>query len=792
MPPVPPKKRAPQHPIHGRTYSTRGAPKPPPKVHSRKGSRIAVGIHQIEDELKTSSNSFHSSARSSFQSPKRPRALARDRAGGHGNVNIDPQSSPQLAMLSLSSPHNRSQTANVSATMLRTPGKEFHQRASTGLQVGIGADIKSLVTSPVRVRRFGRLTGVIRATQDLNTLGSRSYTIKMWGSVGFSNALHRAQESKASIKKFTAMLEEWSSIVANVGKKVESTFRAAPAKVPQERSMQRLWSSIRGLARQKTDEYYPPEETGSLGLSTKLAALAQGLRVSKGMVKRSMQRYQDVRTKLIKELEDAKSRTDAANAELKIAESKYNSTVQEQSKTEASENASQVTLDKVWQKVDQAKKIKIKKEHHLMFCRNELTAIQRKHDFVCARMQSLFEMKERECQCKLKHTLKFLATQIDMVMHGLQRSTNTMLTSTKDLNFTGDLQEFLRNSRTATSGTPTNGNLDLSAVNYDSKKEVLSSVLGLKGFNEAIAHAHRNINVIKTLELALETAAEAQESEIKLMKKWISSYAQRSTTGAIFTVHDGYSLVPAFNALARAVEEMLRYWISMQEQYQRFERGLHSLRTELKAKVKFQQKQHDQEIRAFEQAKNEFEKAEKELKKARSEQDAAVDKHHAAQKAADRGEQVRSKIFGWGGDDVNKLKNKMDQKIKEYNKAVDTLKRKKEGLQRATKLLEERTKKQLDEMQKSEKKRYDTIQALANTFGEERVKRLNGVQSVLQEAYKNAELCDIHDNVQRFIAKNETRASPPDYVRADYQSSFGYYFHAEPTTPADVRGIMWL
>ena len=61
------------------------------------------------------------------------------------------------------------------------------------------------------------------------------------------------------------------------------------------------------------------------------------------------------------------------------------------------------------------------------------------------------------------------------------------------------------------------------------------------------------------------------------------------------------------------------------------------------------------------------------------------------------------------------------QKIKEYNKCVDTLKRKKDALERATEVLEQRTKKQLDQMEANEKKRCETIQQLASAFAEEHV-----------------------------------------------------------------------
>ena len=32
----------------------------------------------------------------------------------------------------------------------------------------------------------------------------------------------------------------------------------------------------------------------------------------------------------------------------------------------------------------------------------------------------------------------------------------------------------------------------------------------------------------------------------------------------------------------------------------------------------------------------------------------------------------------------------------------------------------------------------------------------------------------------------------PDYVIDDYKRCFGYLFHAEATTPSDVKGVMWI
>mmetsp|Transcript_2538 Transcript_2538/g.4985 ORF Transcript_2538/g.4985 Transcript_2538/m.4985 type:complete len:1661 (-) Transcript_2538:316-5298(-) len=662
-----------------------------------------------------------------------------------------------------------------------------------------GTNNRKLPPSPAGIQRLSQRmksttsrSGVITATQDYNTLGSLSYTCSLWGNVGFNTAKERSQASKTSIKKLTTMLEEWAEIVKQVGRKVESSYRSTPARISQETSMLELWKTMRNLARSKYVEYYPPDDGKGSGLSTKISALAQGLRVSKGTVKRSTLRYQVLRDKLIQEVEDAKAKRNIADGELKTAEAKFSAVCSEQARTEKAAEASQVTLDRVWLKVDQAKKVKIKREHHLMYCDNELKAITRKHDFVTARMQSLFEMKERESQSKLKHTLKFLATQCELALHGIRHSTVEILGAAQKLDFKADLKEFLGSVMVSKSASHKRVELSSYAMS-SSEHPTLAGVLGLRGFDRAIAYANRNIVATKSMESALETAAEAQEYEIKLMRKWLSTYAKRSSTGVIFRVHDGYSLIPAFNTLARVVEEWIKYMSSLHEQYIRFERGLHSLRTELKAHVKFQQKQHEGERKAYEQSKAERDKAERDLKRARSEREAAVEKHANAQKAADRGEAPKKSMFGrWGKEDIHKLKSKMDLKIKEYNKCVDTLKRKKDALERATQVLEQRTKKQLDQMEANEKKRSETIQQLASAFAEEHAKRLEHLLSVLNDAYKAADTCDLHDNIQRFLKKNQVTAKPPEYVMEDYHRNFGYYFHVEPITPSDIRGIIWL
>eukprot|EP00468_Gymnochlora_sp_CCMP2014_P013813 CAMPEP_0167754294 /NCGR_PEP_ID=MMETSP0110_2-20121227/8189_1 /TAXON_ID=629695 /ORGANISM="Gymnochlora sp., Strain CCMP2014" /LENGTH=1479 /DNA_ID=CAMNT_0007640155 /DNA_START=868 /DNA_END=5307 /DNA_ORIENTATION=- len=746
----PPAKRAPLHPKReSRMSFSASKPALPAKVHSRNTSRIAIDPTAIVQRRLSGTRDF------AVSSPR-----ARSPRGG--------KSAPVIPCLDTSIRSSRVSSAARSPAKIREIG------------------IRSLVASPKTTKKFDPNTNnVIRATDSMNLVqeGVMSYTIDMWGYRGFDFALAQSQHSKSVIKKLTQMLEEWHQIAVQVGRKAETAWKGMPSVVNQERTMNRLWSSLRGTAHSKLIEYLPQEDNSGLGLSAKLTALAQGLRVSKGMVKKSMFRYQDLRTKLTKEVEEAEQRRDSAAHELKLAESKFALALQEQQKIEKSDGPSQVTLDRVWAKVDQAKKVKLKRAHHLMSCENELTAIVRKHDFVFARMQALFEMKERECQCKLKHSAKFLILSLDDALSQLLSSTIQFLNASKELDFKGDLTEFLR-SRNATPGR-----LDLQTDGLSPK---LSTVLGLRGFDKAIQHANRNIAVIKTMESALEASAEVQEGEIKSMRKWMSQFAKRSSTGPIFSLHNGHTLVPAFNSIARGVEKLLQYWVALQEQYVRFERGLHSLRTELKAKVKFQQKQHESELRSFDQARAECERAERELKKARSEQDAAIDKHHSAQKAADRGESKRTGLFRWGTDDLHKLKSRMDQKIKEYNKAVDTLKRKRDALDRAKSLLEVRTGKQLDQMQATDMKRYETVKTLATNFAEERVKRLQYVISVLREAQKTADNVQIDENIQRFLKKNKTGLGVPPYVTEDYKRSFGYYYHVETATPSDGRRLIWL
>jgi len=628
----------------------------------------------------------------------------------------------------------------------------------------------------------------------MNNLGELSYTLDMWGGDGFEKALARATETKSSVKKFTTMLEEWSAIVSQVGRKYEAAWKSTPAKVAQETSMMRVWDALRNISKRKMDEYIVDcGKKSGIGFAAKLSGLAQALRVTKGMIKRSMNRYGDYRARIIREVEEAKARRDAAANELKTAEAKYAAVVGEQARTEQTEQASQITLDRIWLKVDQAKKVKTKREHQLMYAENELRAITRKHDFVFARIQSLYEMKERECQCKLKHTLEFLTIQMDTLVTGLRGSTLALHQAAASLEFKNDLKEFLANAVVVTSNSHKRINLESYNQTTDSKEPNMADSLGLKGFDRALKHANRNCGAIKSMELAIEAAIESSEVEIKLMRKWLLQYAKRSSTGVIFNVHDGYSLVPAFNYLAKVVEEMMRFWQLQIEQFQRFERGLHSLRNELKAHVKFVQKQHETELKAFDQAKSERDRAERELKKAKGEQDVAMEKHHEAQKAADRGEPVKKKhIFRWGKDDVHKLKAKMDQCIKKHNKCVDALQRKKEALKTANDLLEQRTRKNLDQMQATEQKRVDTIQQLATAFSEERAKRLHHILQLVHEAIQSAENCDLHANIQRFIKKNKTKEESPDYVKEDFQRSFGYYFHAEPRTPEDTRGVIWL
>eukprot|EP00466_Bigelowiella_natans_P004145 jgi/Bigna1/86240/estExt_fgenesh1_pg.C_90089 len=780
-PPVPPKKRAPMHPtrasasksfsVESKSSNQEQPPAPPPKVHSRNTSRVTHS---------------HTRARSRTREYGRNRHIGGGSRGGgsHGY---------SLSVVDIKD-YMRSTTTG--RTLPTTPmghkaGGTSNVRLAINSQHVDRRRAYSAAPSPAQ----SGATGVMTATADQNTFGSFTYVIDLWGSSGFATSLAQATHSKQAIKKLTGMLEEWASIASQVGKKFEATWKGYPIKVPQEGTMQRLWEAMRVSIRRKMDEYLNGSHDGKSagrgdGLATKLSGLAQGLRMSKGMIKKSMLRYTEARSKLMKEVEEAKSRMEGAEAELKKAEASYAHVCGEQKRTEKEDHASQVTLDRIWQKVDQTKKVKKKREHQLMYYRNELNAITRKHDFVFARMLALYEMKERECQCKLKHTLKFLISQFEMTMQGLKKSILEIHHAAHSLAFKTDLKEFLSEVLVNRSTSIKTATDNLSA--YDVGEEPkMSEVLGLKGFDKAIAYANRNIGVIKTIEVSLEAAAESQEIETKLMRKWLSQYARRSSTGVIFSVHDGYTLVPAFNALARCVEEMIKYWQGMHELYGRYESGLHSLRVELKAHVKFQQKQHDAELRSHDIARQERDKAERELKKARQEQDAAIDKHHTAQKAADRGEAVKKNFFKWGKDDVHKLKSKMDQRIKEYNKCMDTLKRKKEALQSATELLEERTRKHLDQMQATEHKRFETVQALAQSFGEESTKRLSHLISVLKDTWRSAESVDLHDNVQRFIKKNRNQEEPPEYVKEDYERSFGYYCHVEPYTPLDIRGMMW-
>mmetsp|Transcript_7135 Transcript_7135/g.13649 ORF Transcript_7135/g.13649 Transcript_7135/m.13649 type:complete len:1782 (-) Transcript_7135:286-5631(-) len=828
-PPVPPKKAPPRI----RTPSFGGPPALPPKMHhqTRSSRASSFASHQAEtkrnreddhDDTSETSNrrslgvelSLDMASVSTEDIPASPNSL-QPRRDPSRPARTRERSSPvrDMRMFCPRPPtnppprglrHRGESMAPIRARTVSPVSSEARKQKYNSMMthsdfLRSGTNNRKLPPSPAGIQRLSQRmksttsrSGVITATQDYNTLGSLSYTCSLWGNVGFNTAKERSQASKTSIKKLTTMLEEWAEIVKQVGRKVESSYRSTPARISQETSMLELWKTMRNLARSKYVEYYPPDDGKGSGLSTKISALAQGLRVSKGTVKRSTLRYQVLRDKLIQEVEDAKAKRNIADGELKTAEAKFSAVCSEQARTEKAAEASQVTLDRVWLKVDQAKKVKIKREHHLMYCDNELKAITRKHDFVTARMQSLFEMKERESQSKLKHTLKFLATQCELALHGIRHSTVEILGAAQKLDFKADLKEFLGSVMVSKSASHKRVELSSYAMS-SSEHPTLAGVLGLRGFDRAIAYANRNIVATKSMESALETAAEAQEYEIKLMRKWLSTYAKRSSTGVIFRVHDGYSLIPAFNTLARVVEEWIKYMSSLHEQYIRFERGLHSLRTELKAHVKFQQKQHEGERKAYEQSKAERDKAERDLKRARSEREAAVEKHANAQKAADRGEAPKKSMFGrWGKEDIHKLKSKMDLKIKEYNKCVDTLKRKKDALERATQVLEQRTKKQLDQMEANEKKRSETIQQLASAFAEEHAKRLEHLLSVLNDAYKAADTCDLHDNIQRFLKKNQVTAKPPEYVMEDYHRNFGYYFHVEPITPSDIRGIIWL
>jgi len=731
-------------------------------------------------------------------SPPRKRAPMHPRGPSHGSIDlgaVPPPPPPKMHSRNSSRSHSRhTRSALMGRTLPTTP---------MGFQGDTSCVKHALGMSPIATRpksyslATGRPAGVITASADWNTLGALTYTVNMWGDNGFHDAMKQAIHSKGAVKRFTAMLEEWSAIISQVGKRFETVWKAFPAQVPQETSMLGLWHSYRELSKSKVYEYLNGNLDGKsegkeVGLANKVTGLAQGLRLSKGMIKKSMARYTDLRSRLMKEVEEAKTRRDGAESELKGAEAKYALVCTEQERTEKEENASQITLDRIWQKVDQAKKVKQKREHQLLFYENELIAIRRKHDFVFARMQSLFEMKERECQCKLKHTLKFLVAQIERMMQGLRKCTLKMHDSALSLAFQDDLKEFLSGSAASRSGSNKRGELNAYSIS-ENQEPKLSAALGLKGFAKATTHAHRNIGVIKTMETAIEAAAEAQEAETKLMRKWFSQYARRSSTGVIFTVHDGHSLAPAFNSLARTIEEMIKFWQGMHELYMRFNDGLRTLRGELKLQVKFQQKQYETELKRHDVARQERDRAERELKKAKGEQEAAVDRHGAAQKAADKGEVVRKKnLFRWGKEDVHKLKSKMDQKIKEFNKCGDMLKRKKEGLDHATVVLEQRIKKCLDEMQASEKKRFDTVQSLAKAFTEEQAKRISHLIDVLRETYHMAEKCDLHDNIQRFLKKHKASEQPPDYVQEDYERSFGYYFHAEPETPDNIREMMWL
>lgn len=188
------------------------------------------------------------------------------------------------------------------------------------------------------------------------------------------------------------MLEEWSSIISQVGKKYDIAWKGAPSKVDQETSMNKLWAALRDIPKRKIDEYVIDcGKNSGMGFATKLSGLAQGLRMTKGMIKRSMNRYNGYRSRIIREVEDAKARRDAAASELKNAEAKYSTVVGDLARTEQTEKASQVTLDKVWQKVDQAKKVKSKREHQLQYAENELTAITRKHDFVFGKNDIMFK-----------------------------------------------------------------------------------------------------------------------------------------------------------------------------------------------------------------------------------------------------------------------------------------------------------------------------------------------------------------------------------------------------------------
>ncbi len=291
-------------------------------------------------------------------------------------------------------------------------------------------------------------------------------------------------------------------------------------------------------------------------------------------------------------------------------------------------------------------------------------------------------------------------------------------------------------------------------------KVTMAECLGVKGFESAVSHAQRNIAFTKQIEAGLQSMMSVQEEEIKLMKRWMASYARKQTSTMLtFPVHDGYSLVTAFHALAKVVQELMKFWGATHDGFQKFERGLHSLRTELKQAVKNHVKRHEQELKMHETARREKDAAVKDLAKAVAEEKRAMAAHTEAQRAADRGAPVKKGIFrGWGKEDVHKLKAKMDKAIREKNKCDDALKRKSQALEKASENLSQRTREQLEQMQTTEKKRFDCVTQLTLAFTEDRTKRLNHLVNVVSSAYLSAENTDINDNILRFIKQKQVRA----------------------------------